>query len=129
MSEIVLYDGVCGLCNKFVQWVMQRESSPDLIFAPLDGPTARSLGYNLAGATPESIVLVCGDIKFYKSDAALRIAGFLRFPWNLLVAFRIVPRFLRDLVYNFVARNRYKWFGKFDSCPLPTAEQKTRFKD
>ena len=129
MSKIVLYDGVCGLCNQFVQWVMQHESKPDLLFAPLDGPTARSLGYNLAGATPESIVLVSGDQKFYKSDAALRIARFLSFPWNLLYVFRIVPRFLRDLVYDFVARHRYQWFGKFDSCPLPTPEQKSRFRD
>jgi predicted DCC family thiol-disulfide oxidoreductase YuxK len=126
---VVLFDGVCNLCNGSVRFVIERDPHKHFQFAPLQSETATTLIGGTANplAMPDSIVLV-DDGRFYvRSTAALRIARRLRFPWPLLWVFMAVPRPLRDWVYDVIARHRYGWFGKRDTCMVPTKEIRDRF--
>src|SRR5580704_442154 len=119
-SAVVLFDGVCNLCNGAVQFILLRDPGARFQFAALQSETARRL---LGTASSlESVALVEGGRVFRKSAAALRIARKLRFPWPLFYVFVAVPRPLRDLIYDWVARHRYSWFGKRDQCWLPTPD-------
>lgn len=128
---VVLFDGVCNLCNHSVQFIIARDPSARFRFATLDSAVARSLLDQLGGreTLPDSIVLMDGGQLYTRSSAALRIARGLRFPWPLLYGLMVVPRPLRDMLYDLVARNRYRWFGKRDACMMPTPELKARFLD
>jgi predicted DCC family thiol-disulfide oxidoreductase YuxK len=127
MKPVVLFDGVCNLCNGMVRFVLARDPRGTFRFASLQSAAARRL---LAGAVPpETIVLIEAGKTYTKSCAALRIARGLRFPWPLLYGFVAVPRPLRDLVYDWVARHRYAWFGKRESCMLPAPELRGRFME
>lgn len=130
---IVLFDGVCNLCNGWVDFVIRRDPKKRIRFAPLQ---SRAGGAALAGAglRPEagrtdSIVLVAGKKYFTKSGAVLRAARALRFPWPILAVFLLVPPFLRDFVYDLVARNRYRVFGRRADCRVPSPSEKERFLD
>jgi predicted DCC family thiol-disulfide oxidoreductase YuxK len=122
---VVLFDGVCNLCNGAVRFLIARDPSARFRLAALQSEAAR----RLLGKQPplESIVLVEAGRTYTKSAAALRIALGLRFPWPLLYAFLLVPRPLRDAVYDWVARHRYGWFGKREVCMVPTPEIRGRF--
>ena len=121
----VLFDGVCNLCNGAVRFILARDPADRFRLASLQSEAARRLlGHEGPG---ETIVLLEAGKTYTKSTAALRIARGLRFPWPLLYAFAAVPRPLRDLVYDWVARHRYRWFGKRDACPWPTPEVRGRF--
>ncbi len=125
-GDIILFDGVCNLCNGAVTFIIDRDPKGVFAFAPLQSDVA----YDLIGSAAdrlESLVLVEGDTHYTESTAALRIARRLRGPWPLLYGLIIVPRALRDSVYRLVARNRYRWFGKRDSCRVPTPELRERF--
>ena len=126
---VVLFDGVCNLCNGSVQFIVARDPSAHFRFAPLGSAAAGSLvGESvLHGPLPDSIVLMELRRMYTRSTAALRIARRLRFPWPLLYAFILVPRPLRDMIYAFIARNRYRWFGKRDTCMMPSPELRARF--
>jgi predicted DCC family thiol-disulfide oxidoreductase YuxK len=128
-QRIILFDGVCNFCNSGVQFALKRDKTHSLQFTPLQGETAKKLlpRYNINPTTLTSVVLIDGDKAHTQSSAALRICRYLKGGWPLLYGFIIVPRFLRDAVYNFIARNRYRWFGKKDSCMIPSPEQKSRF--
>lgn len=131
MAPVILFDGVCNLCNGAVTWVIERDKRAYFRFASLQSGAARS-ALSDAGAPaimPDSIVLLDADGVHVRSDAALRIAARLGMPWSLLSLARIVPRVLRDAVYDFIARNRYRWFGRRDVCMLPTAGVADRFLD
>jgi predicted DCC family thiol-disulfide oxidoreductase YuxK len=124
-EHIVLFDGVCNLCNAAVRFILARDPQGRFRFASLQSDVARRL---LKGdGPPETIVLIEAGKIYAKSTAALRIARGLRFPWPLFYGLAVVPLFLRDLVYDWVARNRYRWFGKRDTCMLPTPETRGRF--
>lgn len=129
-APVLLFDGVCNLCNGAVAFVIRRDARARFRFAPLQSPAAdallASLGVSRAGL-PDSFVLVEDGRVHLRSTAALRVARGLRFPWPLLGVLLVVPRFLRDPLYDFVARNRYRWFGKRDECMVPTAELQARF--
>jgi predicted DCC family thiol-disulfide oxidoreductase YuxK len=126
-EHIVLFDGICNLCNGAVRFILVRDPRGRFRFASLQSNVARRL---LKGdGPPETIILIDAGKIYSKSTAALRIARGLRFPWPLLYGLVIVPRFLRDVVYDWVARNRYRWFGKRDTCMLPTPQMKERFLD
>ncbi len=131
--NLVLYDGVCGLCNKLVRFLLRADRRAVLCFAPLQGPTAARLAERHGfGLDVKTMVYVrhfgLKDERAYlRSDAVLRVLADLGGVWWLLSGLRAVPRSLRDPVYEFVARNRYRWFGKYDSCPLPSPEQRARF--
>lgn len=126
---IVLFDGVCNLCSGSVQFLIRRDPRARLRFAALQSATGRRLQTE-RGMDPEalaSIVLVEGDRFWAESGAVLRIVRYLEGAWPLLSAFLLVPRPLRDLVYRWIAAHRYRWFGKKESCWLPTEELKARF--
>lgn len=128
-SDVILFDGVCNLCNGFVQFVIPRDPRARFRFASLQSSAAAALlnGRRSRGPLPDSVLLLQDGRLFTQSDAALRVAKGLTFPWNLAYAFVVVPRPLRDVVYAWVARNRYRWFGKRDVCMVPTPELRTRF--
>jgi predicted DCC family thiol-disulfide oxidoreductase YuxK len=127
--SIILFDGVCNLCNGFVQFVINRDPEARFRFASLQSSAAGTLldGYRPTGPLPDSVVLVERGRIYTESTAALRVARALGFPWNLAYAGVIVPRPIRDAVYRWVARNRYAWFGKRTVCMVPTADRRARF--
>ncbi len=124
---VLLFDGVCNLCNGFVQFVIQRDPAGRFQFAALQSDAARGLLRAAPQPLPDSLVLVENGRVFMRSTAALRVARGLRFPWPLAYAFVAVPRPLRDWVYGIVARHRYRWFGRRDVCMVPTPELRARF--
>lgn len=128
--SLILFDGVCNLCNGVVRWVFARDPAARFRFAPLQGDLARGLlrRYGV-DTTVDSIVLVEDNAVFLHSDAVLRIARGLRFPWSLAGSMVVFPRPLRDLVYRWVARTRYRIWGKKDVCPMPPPGLRERFLD
>jgi predicted DCC family thiol-disulfide oxidoreductase YuxK len=126
---VVLFDGVCNLCNGTVRFVMPRDPAGYFQFASLGSEPANRVleAAHAEGSLPDSVVLVEDGRVFTRSDAALRIVRRLAFPWPLLWGFVIVPRLIRDALYDFVARNRYRWFGTRDSCLLPLPGYADRF--
>lgn len=132
-SRVVLYDGVCGLCNGFVRFALRRDRRARLKFAPLDSAFGREvLARHPILAGHDSIVYVerigGNEIVASRSDAAVRIARHLGVWWSAVGrVYSALPRALRDAMYDAVARRRYAWFGRFDACPIPTAEERARF--
>lgn len=131
-KKIILFDGVCNLCNSAVRRVIQRDRRDVFLMAPLQGPTARELTRERGIDTErvDSIILIDPGVAYYiKSDAALEIARDLKgYGWLPLLT-GWIPRAIRDWVYDLVARNRYGWFGKRDDCMLPTPEIRDKFLD
>jgi len=127
-SQIIFFDGVCGMCNRMVDFVLARDARRAFRFAPLQGSTSRQLLGEAESRELNSVVLVTPSGRFSKSEAVWRIMWQLGGLWKVpALALRCVPRALRDLGYGFVARHRYRWFGKKETCRLPTAEQRARF--
>lgn len=126
---IILFDGVCNLCNGFVTFVIQRDRGNRFRFASLQSDTARDLLKHQPGTDqgPDSVVLIENGRYYQQSTAALRILRHLGGGWPLLYGLILVPAFLRDKIYAWVARNRYRWFGQRDACMLPSPELKARF--
>lgn len=122
----ILFDGVCNLCNASVNFIIDRDPKGYFRFAALQSDAAKALG-EAPNGDPDSIVLLEDGVRYEQSTAALRIARRLSGLWPVLYAGIILPRPLRDLVYRFIARNRYKWFGRRDACRLPSPELKARF--
>ncbi|MFT6996495.1 MAG: putative DCC family thiol-disulfide oxidoreductase YuxK [Cryomorphaceae bacterium] len=117
---LVLFDGYCNLCNGAVQFIIKRDPKEHFRFSSLSWPPAKSLlQKNPEFGEVDSILLFENGELFQKSTAALKIAGKLGGLWPVLKIFFVVPRFLRDPIYDFIARNRYKWFGKKDICMMP----------
>ncbi len=130
-APVILFDGVCNLCNGFVRFVIARDPAARFRFAALQSDSARRLLARLdgLGGIPDSVVLVDRGRVYTRSSAALRIARGLPFPWSLARALIVVPRPLRDWVYDRVARHRYRWFGRKDVCMMPTPDSRARFLD
>ena len=129
-GPIVLYDGVCGLCNRSVQFILRHDRAGRFRFAALQSDFARGLlrRHGLPEDQLESVVLVRDGRAYRRSAAALGIARGLDAPWPLLGALgRVVPRFVADFVYDRVASSRYRVFGKLDACMLPPPEVRSRF--
>jgi predicted DCC family thiol-disulfide oxidoreductase YuxK len=128
---VILFDGVCNLCNSSVLFVIRKDPKNRFLFAPLQGKFGTNLirTYEIDTKKMDSIILYDPQKKqvTYKSAAALGIASYLSFPYRMATVFFIIPGFLRDLVYDFIARNRYKWFGKKEACMVPTPELKAKF--
>jgi predicted DCC family thiol-disulfide oxidoreductase YuxK len=129
----ILFDGVCNLCNGFVQFVIRHDAAGRFQFAALQSAagqavlTAHGVDAAAVAAEPESVLLELDGKLYSHSDAVLRIARALGGPWRLLSVGRLLPRSWRDAAYRFVARHRYRWFGRQDSCWLPTPELRARF--
>ena len=130
-KPIVLFDGVCNLCNRVVQFIIKRDKKKQFLFASLQGKTGQEVlkKFNLSPTDFDSFVVLDGDKIYTRSTAALRMLKKMNGGWNLLYAFIIVPRYIRNAVYDWIARNRYKWYGKRDECMIPTPELKERFLD
>jgi predicted DCC family thiol-disulfide oxidoreductase YuxK len=128
---IVLFDGVCNLCNGTVGFLIDRDPRGVLTFASLQSEPAKRLleerGYPVPEGDPSSILFVVGPKVHAGSGAALRIAARLGLPWKLLAVLLVVPWFVRDAVYYLIAKNRYRWFGKEEACRVPTPELRARF--
>jgi predicted DCC family thiol-disulfide oxidoreductase YuxK len=126
-----LFDGVCNLCNRSVQFILKRDRRGIFRFASLQSPLGQSLlkRSGLPADQLDSFVLVENNKAYTRSSGALRVLRQLGGAWSLLSVFRIVPRQWRDAVYNWIARRRYRWFGKADSCWLPSPKWKSRFLD
>jgi predicted DCC family thiol-disulfide oxidoreductase YuxK len=128
---VLLFDGVCNLCNGFINFVIDHDPEGYFRFGTLQREPARSF-LRSAGYDPDvlSSVVFIEDGRIYReSGAALRVAQHLGFPWMLLAVFQVVPRPLRDAIYRWVAANRYDWFGTRSQCRLPTPELQARFID
>jgi len=126
-SPIVYFDGVCGLCNGFVDRLMRWDRKHVLRFAALQGTTAAAELPRDHTEELSTIVYFDGTRMHTRSDAALRIVMRLGGAWKLAAVLLLVPRFLRDGVYTWVARNRYQWFGEHESCRLPSPEERRWF--
>lgn len=126
---VVIFDGVCELCNASVDFILKWEKRAELRFTANQNPPGRLLleSYGEDADAVSTLFLVQDGKLYRRSTAALRVARMLRFPWNLLYGFIIVPAFIRDFFYKLIARNRYRWFGKKDTCRIPTQEEVARF--
>jgi predicted DCC family thiol-disulfide oxidoreductase YuxK len=143
MGTVILFDGKCNLCNGAVKFILDHERGSELHFAAIqsdggaaaieaavDPATAHALREGADGSgDPDSVVVIEDGRVFTHSTGALRVARHLRFPWRLAFVFILVPRPLRDVGYRWIARNRYRWFGKRDECRVPTPALRARFLD
>lgn len=133
VPDTILFDGVCNLCNGFVQFIIRRDPAGYFRFAALqsEGGRALLLAHGLTpaaiAAEPESVLLLSGGRLYSHSAAVLRIAEGLGGMWRVAALGRVLPAAWRDAAYRFVARHRYRWFGRQESCMLPTPALKARF--
>lgn len=128
-QSIILFDGVCNFCNASVQFVLQRDPKKRFMFAQLQSETGMKLLHEqgLSNLNLSSMVLIQNHQAYTRSTAALKIARHLCLPWPLLYSFILLPRLLRDTIYDFIGKRRYLWFGKTDQCQLIPPEHKERF--
>lgn len=131
-QRIIFFDGCCNLCNASVNFIIRHDKAGNFKFAFLQSDAAagflKSFGsFRNLGVLPDSLVLVEDDKIYFRSEAALRIAKTLPGIWKMLIIFRIIPLSWRDSIYDFIAKNRHKWFGKRQSCVLPSPEILKRF--
>jgi len=126
---IILFDGVCNLCNGAVQFVIKHDPEGRFLFTSLQSETGKNLLQKFAISPDDlsSFVLLQNDKVYTQSTGALKVIKQLRGAWKLLYGFIIVPAFIRNAVYRLIAGNRYKWFGKQDACMMPTPALQSRF--
>jgi len=129
-GPIVLFDGVCNLCNGAVQFILDHDRTHALRFASLQSDGGRALlekhGMKVPEGDPDTIVVVEGESAYERSSAVMRIVRHMTFPFWLARVFVLVPRPIRDFFYKIIARNRYRWFGKTNECRIPTPELRAR---
>ena len=129
-KKLILFDGVCNLCNSSVQYVIKHDRKDVFMFTALQSETGQKIinTHKIDTSKTDSILLYSPENGIVsKSTAALKIASKLGFPINLMTIFFILPPFIRNWVYDYIAKNRYKWYGKKDACMIPTPELKSKF--
>ena len=128
-SNLILFDGVCNFCNFWVNFIIDHDDKRYFKFASLQSDIAKRtlIEKKINISKIDSIILVVNDQVFFKSSAALQIAKKLNGFWKILYIFSVIPSSLRDLIYDFVAKNRYNWFGKRDTCRVPSKAEKELF--
>lgn len=128
MHPVILFDGICNFCDASVQFILKRDDHEVFYFASQQSAGGQTLleKYNVPAGS-DSMVLIENDKVYFKSTAALRISRHLRGGWKLLYLLLIVPSPIRNVIYDIIAKNRYKWFGKKDSCLLPPENVRKRF--
>ena len=129
-KKIILFDGVCNLCNGAVQFVIKRDKKDVFRYAALQSEVGQNLleARNIDTSKIDSIILIEPGVAFYtKSDATLEIDREFGGVWRLLLVFQWIPGSIRNIIYDFVARNRYRWFGKKEQCMVPTPELQAKF--
>lgn len=129
LNHIVLFDGVCNLCNGSVQFLIKHDKNANLKYASLQSEIGKELcnEFGVDAVILNSIIFISEGKAYNESSAVLRITKFLDFPYNVLRIFVIVPKFIRNPIYRWIARNRYKWFGKEEKCMLPSESISARF--
>ena len=128
--QIIVFDGVCNLCNSAIQFVIKRDKKRQFRYTSLEGDLGKQLlaERSIDVTKIDSIILINPDVAYYyKSSAALEISKGLKGAYPLMSIFFIIPLPIRDWVYDFIAKNRYKWFGKKQTCMIPTKEQQELF--
>jgi predicted DCC family thiol-disulfide oxidoreductase YuxK len=127
-DHLLLFDGICHLCDASVRFIVKRDPAGKIKFAPIQSPMGSQLyaQHGLDPAAPNAMLFITPRGAFKASDAALEIARTLGGLWKLALVFKLLPRALRDAAYYFMARNRYRWFGKDESCMMPTPDLKAR---
>jgi predicted DCC family thiol-disulfide oxidoreductase YuxK len=127
--SIILFDCVCNLCNGAVQFIIKRDNKNQFLFASLQSQEGKQIleEHNFTVNKANSFFLFENGKLFYRSTAALKVIKKLSGLWPLLYGFIIVPKFIRDGVYNWIAKNRYRWFGRKDECMIPTPELNAKF--
>ncbi|MCB1143591.1 MAG: DUF393 domain-containing protein [Leptospiraceae bacterium] len=128
---IILFDGVCNLCNSSVNFLIDRDPKDKFRFASLQSDKGKEFlsNFKISSQSPDSIVVIDGNQFFIQSDAILRISKEMKFPYSLLSKFGIVPKFFRDFFYDLIAFSRYKVFGKKEFCRILTPDLKKKFLD
>lgn len=129
-KQIVLFDGVCNFCNSSILKIIKNDKKDIFVFAPLQSEVGKQLTnhFKIDITKIDSIILVSSEANFYiKSTAALKIINHFGGFWNLFKIGWILPVSFRDFFYNYIAKNRYKWFGKKESCMIPTPKIKSKF--
>lgn len=126
---VILFDGVCNFCNAGINFIIKQDKKKIFRFAALQSEAGQKIleEYGLPKKGFESFVLIDARRVYKKSTAGLRVYGKLPWYWGWTQAFWIAPKFIRDAVYDLIAKNRYKWFGKKDQCMIPMAEVRSRF--
>lgn len=127
MNGIVLYDGVCNFCNSSVQFIIKRDPSAYFRFASIQGELGQKLIEKHQITDVDSFLFIKNKTCYVKSDAAFRICRYLKGFWKIFYILLVIPRPIRNFGYDFIAKNRYKWFGKQESCMLPTPDIRKRF--
>lgn len=129
-KQIILFDGICNLCNGAVQFIVKRDTKDLYRFAAIQSPIGQQLikERTIDQSKIDSIILIEPTVAYYiKSDAALKIGRSFGGGYKLLSIFSWIPRVLRDGVYDLIAKNRYRWFGKKEACMIPTPEIQSKF--
>lgn len=131
-KSIILFDGVCNLCNSSVQYILKKDKKNKFLFASLQSDAAKNIllhknNENLIKGDLNTIYLIKDNVTYSESTAILLILKQLRLPYNLLYIFIIIPKFIRNYLYKIISKNRYKWFGKKDSCMVPKNEYLDKF--
>ena len=126
---ILLFDGVCNLCNSAVQFVIRRDKKDQFRFAALQSLAGQKFleKYGISKIELNSFILIVDGKAYDRSSAALHVANKLGGLWKLIYGLIVVPKFIRDSIYNFIARKRYSWFGKKDECMIPTPQLRSKF--
>ncbi len=126
---LIIFDGVCHLCNASVAFIIRRDPRGIFCFTPLQGDLAQRILRDVPAQVKnaDSVLLIENGRVYDRSEAALRICRRLSWPWNRMWVLRVIPKGIRDSVYGLVARNRYRWFGRSEACMMPRAEWKDRF--
>ncbi|MBK9422869.1 MAG: DUF393 domain-containing protein [Bacteroidetes bacterium] len=129
-ENVILFDGYCRLCNRFVDFILKQDTKRKIKFASLQSSFGQSVlkeHFSSLRKFPDSVVLLTGEKVYTHSTAALHVFRILGMPWKVLYVFIIVPAFIRNGIYNFIAANRNKWFGKRNECRIPTKAEEERF--
>ena len=128
-KPVVLFDGVCNLCSSSVIFIIKRDRGSKIKFASLQSEFGQEQmkRFKLPASLLNSVLLIKNGKLYQRSNAALEIVSVLDGLWPLFFIFKIVPRFFRDLIYDWIAKNRYRWFGKKEECMIPTPEMRERF--
>jgi predicted DCC family thiol-disulfide oxidoreductase YuxK len=128
INNVVLFDGVCNLCNKSVDFLVRNEKGNSLYFASLQSDVGKKLiKKSDLTQVPDSILFYQDGEVYVRSQAILKITKFLQLPYRFGNVFYIVPKVVRDGIYKLIARNRYRWFGKKETCRVPTMADKSKF--
>jgi predicted DCC family thiol-disulfide oxidoreductase YuxK len=128
-DNLVLFDGVCNLCNALVQFIIRHDRAGIFHFAALQSEVGEEIcrKHGLDAADVQTFVLISDGRMLLRSDAAIEVVSRFGGAWRIFRVFRFVPRVVRDFIYSTIARNRYRWFGRKEVCMIPTAEIKERF--